>query len=37
MLFCPHEDDELLMTAGVVHRAVQNGDGVYVNIVTNGE
>ncbi len=37
MLFCPHEDDELLMTAGVIHRAVQSGDSVYVNIVTNGE
>lgn len=37
MLFCPHEDDELLMTAGVIHRAIQSGDSVYVNIVTNGE
>lgn len=37
MLFCPHEDDELLMTAGVIYNAVQNGDSVHVNIITNGE
>lgn len=37
MVFAPHPDDEVLMTAGVIRNALQNGDTVKVVVVTNGD
>ena len=33
----PHPDDDLLIAAGVIHRAVANGDSVKVVYMTNGD
>ena len=37
MVLVPHEDDEVLIAAGVIRNGVQNGDSVKVVLVTNGD
>lgn len=37
MVMVPHQDDELLLTAGVIERAVKEGVEVTVVMVTNGD
>ena len=37
LVIVPHEDDEALIAAGVIHTAILNGDDVRVAIVTNGD
>lgn len=37
LIFAPHEDDEVLQTAGIIRQAVTQGGTVYVCLVTNGE
>lgn len=37
LVLAPHEDDEMLMAGGVINRAVNNGDEVYVVYGTNGD
>jgi LmbE family N-acetylglucosaminyl deacetylase len=37
MVFAPHPDDESLMAAGVINKAVLGGDRVIVVVVTNGD
>lgn len=37
LVIVPHEDDEALIAAGVIHNAILEGDEVKVAIVTNGD
>ena len=37
MIFAPHQDDEVLMWAGVITHAVTNGADVNVVVITNGD
>lgn len=37
MILVPHQDDEILMSAGIIEQAVQNGLDVKVVMVTNGD
>jgi len=37
VVFAPHPDDEVLMTAGIINCAVNDGDHIKVVIVTNGD
>lgn len=37
MVFAPHPDDELLMTAGIIRQGILDGDTVKVVIITNGD
>ncbi|MEW6607483.1 MAG: PIG-L family deacetylase [bacterium] len=37
VVFSPHPDDEVLMTAGIINCAVNDGDRIKVVIVTNGD
>lgn len=37
MVMVPHEDDEVLIAAGVIKSGIQNGDTVKVVLVTNGD
>lgn len=37
MVFAPHPDDEMLMTAGIIRKGIQNQDIVKVVVVTNGD
>lgn len=37
LVIVPHEDDEALIAAGVIHNAILQGDEVKVAIVTNGD
>lgn len=37
MVIVPHQDDEILMTAGVLYQAVKKGLKVHVVMVTNGD
>lgn len=37
MIVVPHEDDELLMTAGIIKNALENGVDVKVLLATNGD
>ena len=37
MVIVPHQDDEILMTAGVLYQAVKKGLQVHVVMVTNGD
>lgn len=37
LVIVPHEDDEALIAAGVIHEAILNGDTVKVAIATNGD
>lgn len=37
MVIVPHEDDELLMTAGIIRNALENGLDVKVVLATNGD
>ncbi len=37
MVLVPHEDDEVLIAAGVIRSGIQNGDTVKVVLVTNGD
>lgn len=37
MVFAPHPDDELLMTAGIIRKGLQNGDTVKIVVFTNGD
>lgn len=37
LVIAPHEDDEILACAGVIKRAVDNGDDIRVLYVTNGD
>ena len=37
LVIVPHEDDEALIAAGVIHNAILNGDIIKVAIVTNGD
>ncbi|MCP4134010.1 MAG: PIG-L family deacetylase, partial [bacterium] len=37
MLFSPHEDDETIACAGIINRAVERGDEIFVVMVLNGD
>lgn len=37
LIIAPHPDDETISSAGIIQKAVQNGDEVRVVIVTNGD
>ncbi len=37
LVLVPHEDDEALIAAGIIHNAILEGDTVKVAIVTNGD
>ncbi len=37
MILAPHPDDEALMFAGIIKRAIENGDDVYVLLATLGD
>lgn len=37
MILVPHQDDEVLMTAGIIHQAVKRGIRVDAVMVTNGD
>lgn len=37
LVIVPHEDDEALIAAGIIHSAILNGDTVKVAIATNGD
>ena len=37
MIIVPHQDDEILMAAGVIYEAVKNQVPIYVVMVTNGD
>ncbi len=37
LVLVPHEDDEALIAAGIIHNAILKGDTVKVAIVTNGD
>ena len=37
MIVVPHQDDEILMTAGVIRRAVEAGVACTVLMATNGD
>lgn len=37
LVIVPHEDDEAIIAAGIIHKAILDGDTVKVAVVTNGD
>ena len=37
LVIVPHEDDEAIIAAGIIHQAILDGDTVKVAVVTNGD
>lgn len=37
MIIVPHQDDEILLSAGVIYEAVKSGISIHVVMVTNGD